>query len=118
MLVAMKCRTERGGLFLANESTTWKDIGLYEMGNTLQLGHSGVGYYGADDICLNEQLTIADQVVNIVNTTDWWIGSLGLGNKQTTFTNGEMPSFLSTLGNRNLIPSLSYGYTAGAYYRQ
>lgn len=88
------------------------------MGNTLQLGRSGVGYYGSDDICLNERLTIADQIVNIVNTTDWWIGSLGLGNKQTNFTMGSMLSFLGTLVNRSLVPSLSYGYTAGAYYRQ
>ncbi|WEW56856.1 hypothetical protein PRK78_002311 [Emydomyces testavorans] len=115
---SMECRTKRGGLFLSNESSTWKEHGFYEMGDTLQLGRGGIGDYGCDSISLSDQLVLADQVVSMINTTDWWIGSLGLGVKKTAFTGGDKLSFLSTLvENRSLIPSHSYGYTAGAYYQ-
>ncbi|QVM07957.1 hypothetical protein D8B26_002654 [Coccidioides posadasii str. Silveira] len=114
----MKCRTERGGLFLSNESSTWNEVGFYELGNTLQLGHAGIGDYGLDIISMDNQLDLEDQVVSILNTTEWWIGSLGLGTKKTTFTGSEKLSVLSTLvENRSLVPSHSYGYTAGASYR-
>lgn len=44
---------------------------------------------------------------------------LALGPKPTNFTDFDTPqsSFMSTLRSQSLIPSLSYGYTAGAHYR-
>ena len=61
-----------------------------------------------------------NKIVGIINSTDFWTGFLGLGTKGTSFnTLEETPSLLSTLapGNASRIPSLSFGYTAGAYYR-
>ncbi|KAI1934773.1 hypothetical protein LOZ66_005628 [Ophidiomyces ophidiicola] len=116
--LAMECRTERGGLFLSNQSSTWQDVGFYELGDTVQLGRRGVGYYGFDNISMDSELMLAGQIVSILNITDWWIGSLGLGIKQTSFTSDDKLSFVGTLAaDRKLIPSHSYGYTAGAYYQ-
>ncbi|KAL8785250.1 MAG: hypothetical protein Q9195_008723 [Heterodermia aff. obscurata] len=57
-------------------------------------------------------------IVGVVNTTEYWVGYLGLGIEPTNFTDANQPTFLTSLvENRSLIPSHSYGYTAGAYYR-
>ncbi|KAH0547943.1 hypothetical protein GP486_008316, partial [Trichoglossum hirsutum] len=42
---------------------------------------------------------------------------MGLGIKPTNFTSENKPSLLSSLVSAKKIPSLSYGYTAGASYR-
>lgn len=116
---AMRCRRERGGLFLSNESSTWTDVGLYELGHNVELGDDGVGYYGYDNIALDEQTSVPDQVIGIVNTTDSWLGTLGLGIITTNFTDKPALSFISSLvQNQSLIPSHSYGYTAGANHRK
>ena len=58
-----------------------------------------------------------DQIVAVLNSTDNLLGVMGLGIETTNFTDVEKPTFLSTLADiQNLIPSRSYGYTAGAYY--
>lgn len=46
-------------------------------------------------------------------------GLIGLNPRPTNFTNftDPVPSFLSTLKNRSMIPSLSWAYTAGNQYR-
>ena len=51
-------------------------------------------------------------------TKDFYIGSLGMSPYPVNFTNfsSPSPSMLTTLRNDNIIPSLSYGYTAGASY--
>ncbi|EEP79773.1 predicted protein [Uncinocarpus reesii 1704] len=99
----MECRTARGGFFLSNESSTWNGIGFYELGNDLQLDHSGVGNYGFDNISLDDRTVLADQIVSMVNTTDWWVGSLGLGIKKTTFTSEDKLSFLKLQGVRSSL---------------
>lgn len=114
----MTCRDERGGLFLSNESSTWSGVGQYEIGYTLQFGQKGVAEYGYDDIALHEETSVPGQVIGIIDDVDLWVGSFGLGIKQSNFTDGSKLSFLSTLREtKELIPSHSYGYTAGAYNR-
>lgn len=51
--------------------------------------------------------------------TDFFLGMFGLGPRPTNYTNSDnpQPSFLWSLKNQSLIPSLSWGYTAGAPYR-
>ena len=46
-------------------------------------------------------------------------GYFPLGNKPTNFSDFNTPqlSYMSSLKNQSYIPSLSYGYTAGAHYR-
>lgn len=59
------------------------------------------------------------QIVGVVNTTDYWLGFLGLGMGVTNFTGTSESPFLSIAAdNKSFIPSRSYGYTSGAYYRE
>ncbi|EXJ94411.1 hypothetical protein A1O1_02805 [Capronia coronata CBS 617.96] len=113
------CESKRGGLFYANGSSTFQPRGFYDLNFDSQLETSGVGYYGLDTIYLNDVASVPDQIIAVVNSTDYWLGSLGLGAQETRFDGTEnfLPLLSSLVENASLIPSHSYGYTAGAYYR-
>ncbi|KIW97936.1 uncharacterized protein Z519_01520 [Cladophialophora bantiana CBS 173.52] len=113
------CQSKRGGLFSANESSSFKPRGFYELNFDPQLGGSGFGYYGLDTLSLDDAISVPDQIIAVVNSTDYWVGSLGLGVQQTRFSGSEAisPLLSSLIQKRNDIPSRSYGYTAGAVYR-
>lgn len=110
------CTNERGGLFSANQSTTFQERGLYELNSQ----DTGYGYYGMDTIYLSDDVSTPDQIIALVNSTEHWIGSLGLGVQQTRFdgTENYLPFLSSLVQNGSFIPSHSYGYTAGAFYRK
>ncbi|KAL2444138.1 hypothetical protein ABEF95_015161 [Exophiala dermatitidis] len=113
------CESKRGGLFFANESSTFQPIGFYDLNFDSQLGTAGYGNYGLDTLYLDDTTSVSDQIIAVVNSTDQWIGSLGLGVQETRFngTSNYLPLLSSLAQNRILIPSHSYGYTAGASYR-
>lgn len=112
------CRDRRGGLFDTNASTTWNNVGPFELGLNTHLNFNGTGRYGYDNIALDERLTVSDQIVGVVDSIDYLLGFLGLGVKVTNFTDVDKPSFVSSLArDERHIPSRSYGYTAGAHYR-
>ena len=116
------CQQERGGLFYKGQSTTWSTLGAgyYELDFDTQLGDSGYALYGLDNVDLSDEITVSSQIVAILNSTEFWLGSLGLGIQSSRFegTTNQL-TFLSSLGEtEGLIPSHSYGYTAGAYYRK
>ncbi|KAI4259105.1 MAG: hypothetical protein LQ352_000899 [Teloschistes flavicans] len=48
----------------------------------------------------------------------YYLGLLGLRPTSSSRFNNSSPSFLTHLRSSNLIPSLSFGYTAGASYRK
>ncbi|MCJ1475655.1 hypothetical protein MMC13_004318 [Lambiella insularis] len=110
------CSSDRGGLFASNESNSWQSLGGYALGMDAQLFGVGAGYYGLDEIALASNVSVSGQIISVVNDTQYWLGCLGLGSKASNFTNGEQPSFLSSLASHT-IPSLSYSYTAGAPYQ-
>jgi hypothetical protein len=64
--------------------------------------------------------TLLNQVVAGVVNPRLWVGRLGMDVKPSNFSEFENPqgSLIQTLKEENYIPSLSYGYTAGAYYSQ
>jgi hypothetical protein len=124
------CEFDRGYLFRRNQSTSWSTRhlsgqGLYSLTLLIEgeLGLSGNGYYGFDTI--NPGLpgsglpTVQNQVIAGIGTNDFWLGSLGLSPYSFNFTDFSepQPSLLSTFFNQSLIPSLSWSYTAGAYYK-
>lgn len=116
------CQEERGGLFYKGQSSTWSTLGTgyYELDFDTQLGDTGYALYGLDDVDLSDQVSVPSQIVAILNSTEFWLGSLGLGIQASRFE-GTMShlTFLSSLVEiEGLIPSHSYGYTAGAYYRK
>ncbi|KAH0834378.1 hypothetical protein AYO21_04179 [Fonsecaea monophora] len=113
------CENKRGGLFSANESSSFNARGFFELNFNPELGGTGYGYYGLDTLSLNDAISVPDQIISVVNATEYWVGTLGLGVQQTRFNGSEdiSPLLSSLIQKRNDIPSRSYGYTAGAAYR-
>lgn len=108
--------------FQTNESSTWTSMGLYDLAIENKLDFSGNALYGLDTVGLGlsnpGSLSLSGQVVGGIATKDFYLGIFGLGLKPANFTDTPIPSYMRNLKDRNLIPSLSFGYTAGAYYRK
>lgn len=127
------CADERGYLFHSNQSTTWSTEGLqngksgvlYQLIAIVEgwLGFGGNAYYGYDTISLGVPgsglPTVEHQLIAGFATNDFWLGSLGLSPLPFNFSdfNDPLPSLLHTLRSQSVIPSTSWGYTAGAYYK-
>ena len=85
------------------------------------LGIASKGEYGLDTVGLGVEattgLTSNQNVVAGVLTEPFYLGQLGLRRSNATGVNSTA-SLMTQLKNENMIPSLSYGYTAGAIYRK
>lgn len=115
----------RGGAFNVTKSMTWNSTGIFPLGLELNLNYGDTGAYGLDTVALGYSDSIGgppldSQVVVGMEAYSYYIGMFGLGPQPTNLTDFSKPypSFLSTLKSRNMIPSLSWGYTAGAHYRE
>ena len=125
---AANCTQARGGEYDDSKSSTWNVKGIYQLGVEANLGYTGNainGSYGYDTIGLlglpgTANITVTHQVIAGVITEVFYVGSLGLSSQAINFTSSSdtSPSLLTSLKNEKLIPSLSYGYTAGASYRK
>ena len=77
------------------------------------------GSYGLDTVGLDVDsatgLTSKQSVVAGVLIEPFYLGLFGLKPSNTTTVN-DTTSFMEQLKKDELIPSLSYGYTAGALY--
>jgi hypothetical protein len=62
--------------------------------------------------------TLLNQTIGGVVNPRLWVGRLGMDVKPSNFSDFEYPqrSLITTLREEGHIPSLTYGYTAGAYY--
>ena len=129
----MTCPESRGEPFDFSLSKSWSEVGNYSLGLELNLGYNYDGTFGLDTVALGLSNatggpTLQRQVVAGLETYDYYTGLFGLGNQPTNFTASNdlnnltdttpYPSFLATLKNQTLIPSLSWAYTAGAIYRE
>ena len=83
-------------------------------GLPLTLGIHNNGLYGTETVGFgvdaNNGLTVQNLPVVGVNASSFYIGSLGMGMR------ADNSSFLGSLVNQKVIPSVSFGYTAGAIY--
>ena len=110
--------------FQTNESATWDQIGIYGLTSEVNLfGGTNAGLYGLDTVTLSSTTSskgqnVSAQIVAGISTTDFWVGSVGLGPALGNFSTKDtnIPSLLVTMMNERLIPSLSFGYSAGASY--
>jgi len=110
--------------FQTNESSTWVQSGIYALGLEDNLNLTGNGEYGYDVVSLNGGngssggLGLGGQIVAGIAAKDFLLGILGLSDRPDSFSSSSpsVPSLLTNLKSDNLIPSLSYGYTAGASY--
>lgn len=116
----------------ASKSSTSKLLGLYQ----IRLGSAGPNAtygeryenssarYEYDTIGLgqasDQSLQLNPEIVAGVVNKDFFLGGFGLSLNANDFGAGALPTFLSLLPNSTFrpIPSLSYGYTAGASYRK
>lgn len=123
---ARNCTEARGGVYNLTASKSWLDKKIDTLGAEANLEYtvnSDVGQFGFDTLGVavsgRGNVSLDDQLVATVATKDFFLGNLGLANRQHDFGDGTHPTgFLSQLNASNLIPSLSYGYTAGASYRK
>ncbi|KAJ9641080.1 hypothetical protein H2199_005748 [Coniosporium tulheliwenetii] len=88
------------------------------------LGYRGSAHYGYDNVTLGLNgaglPTLQHQVIAGFGTKGFYLGILGISPLPLNFTTLDDPqlSLLGTSENEAKIPSHSWGYTAGAYYRE
>ncbi|KAM0804566.1 aspartic peptidase domain-containing protein [Usnea florida] len=128
----LNCTQSRGGTFNPLRSSSWKGFGNYPLDIELNLGYNDLATFGLDTITLGDKnstggLTMKSQVVAGLETHDFYTGMFGLGHQSANYTYSanpynlsadiSNPSLLEYLKSSSLIPSLSWGYNAGAPYR-
>lgn len=122
------CGILRGGQFHPNESSSWMannvtSNSLFSLGLESNLGYSGNGEYGFDEVGLGWQGSggplLDQQIVAGIATKDFYLGVFGLNPRPSNFSSFDdpIPSYMSNLRKKSLIPSLSWGYSAGNQYR-
>ena len=116
------CQDERGGFFNPDASTSWQDQKTWSFGVELNHGYANNdgGDYGYDTLGVmspdGSGVNLDDQVIAGIATKSSFMGNLGLAARTPSFNNQSNPSFIQSLKDKKKIPSLSYGYTAGAHY--
>ena len=119
------CPDHRGGIFNQNQSSTWKNDAIYSLSVELELGSTATGQFGFDGIQLGlpgsqgGSISLPQQLMAGIVSNNYFIANWGLRPHETNLTsmNNRFPSVIQNLKTQNKIPSLSWGYTAGAYYR-
>ncbi|KAI1491466.1 aspartic peptidase domain-containing protein [Biscogniauxia mediterranea] len=116
------CTTARGGTYDTSASQSWSPLGPWQLGLGY-LDNGGNGDYAMETVAVQDstrqggQVSFGKQVVAGINDTSYYTGFLGLGITPGRFQNVVVQSPISTLVEHSgIIPSHSYGYTAGAYY--
>ena len=127
-----RCSESRGLSFLSNVSSTWStgdlpNKGLFSLvlSEESPLRYNGNARYGWDTVTLGFKgsglPTLKEpQLVAGIATKDFYLGSLGLSPLPMNFSGYDDPrkSLVQSLRDENKIPSLTWAYTAGAYYHQ
>ncbi|KAH7130262.1 aspartic peptidase domain-containing protein [Dendryphion nanum] len=118
------CNDDRGYTYNDTRSTSWKRRGYYRLWLESSLDMGGNGLYGYDNVGLGgvgeEGPTIKNCTVGTLISSDFWLGHLGVNPKPTNFTafSEPSPSFMTYAFEQKMIPSVSFGYTAGVRYRE
>lgn len=120
------CARARAGTLNFNNSLTWEPKGIHSLALEANFGFAGISaMYGLDTVALGFSNhtggpLLNKQIVAGLETNLYYIGTFGLGQQPTNITGYDdgYPSFLTSLASHNVIPSRSWGYTAGASYRK
>lgn len=105
-------------------SSTWERIGIYRVGLGPNFGLAGNALFGFDTAGLGtsssvEGIQMEKIAVAAYATPGIWVGQLGLSKYAMNMSETNSPhSFLSRLKEGGHIPSLSFGYQAGAWHRK
>jgi len=117
------CATSRGWLYDKNKSTSWGEKGLFGLRLEQNLLAAGAGDFGFDSVGVNAQgqggPTLDHQLLGGFAGNAFFLGIFGLNPRATNYSdfNNPVPSLMTNLKNNGSIPSLSFGYTAGARYQ-
>ena len=129
----MTCPQARGETFNSPLSRTWSDLGNYSLGVETNLGYDAPASYGLDTVALGlsdspDGPSLKGQVIASMQSYLFYNGLFGLKNQPSNFTASNdsnnltdtVPhrSFLTTMRDQKMIPSLSWAYTAGAQYSE
>ncbi|KAK6600079.1 eukaryotic aspartyl protease [Botrytis cinerea] len=119
------CLDSRGSIFNATQSSTWEPLLTLESSPYWRLGTGNslqwppYGEYGLENLAFGpDGPTIPNATVAMINATEYWVGSFGLGASAGNFsyiTPNVTFAQLETLGD---IVSAGYGYTAGLYIQK
>lgn len=118
-----QCSNQRGWTFDNSTTSTWEPIGIYDLYVEDSMGYGGNAQYGYDVVGLGGQgeggPTLKNTTVGAMAVLDFYLGIFGINPKPTNFSsfNEPSPSYMTQLKEQNYIPSISFGYTAGAHYR-
>ncbi|KAK8079795.1 hypothetical protein PG997_007613 [Apiospora hydei] len=113
------CKTSRGNVFDVGASQSWGSLGQYKLGSDNLTGN---GDYAMETVVVYDSATqrqnpLRKQVVAGINDTQYFTGFFGLGITPGKFEDAVVLSPLANLVEQvGIVPSHSYGYTAGAYY--
>lgn len=103
--------------FQPNMSSSWQAINLFELGLEKVRGITGNGFVGLDDVKVGN-ISLDKFPVTAYASPGFWVGQLGLLPLSINYsTTVNSPSFLVALRDGGHIPSVAYGYQAGAPYR-
>ncbi|KAF2432156.1 acid protease [Tothia fuscella] len=114
------CYNSRGGLFNLTASTTYHPEQAYNVGDYPAFGYRNItAPSGSDALTLSSSsdTTIILQRMGLAQLSDLnssWLGLLGLDSGQMK---NSRPSLIQNLKLANVIPSMSFGYTAGSVNR-
>lgn len=112
------CPTARGGTVDFNSSTTWHQNNYYRLPNDISV----TALFGNDTLSLGvagrNGPSLPNQVIAGMADPKYYLGMLGVNQKPLRLANSSQPSYISSLKDQKIIPSLSFGFTAGAPYRK
>ncbi|KAF2465853.1 acid protease, partial [Lindgomyces ingoldianus] len=110
--------------FQVNVSSSWSTLGQYDVDLESSLNYTAKGIFGYDKVTLgpasdSSSISLDHQVVAGIAEWSYPMGFIPLGIPDSSFSSlsQSIDSFLVQLRNGTKIPSISFGYTAGAKYR-
>ncbi|KAF9641502.1 putative peptidase aspartic protein [Lasiodiplodia theobromae] len=110
--------------FQTDSSSTWSLLGIYGLKLEENLGFKDYRTtFGIDKVHLGfsgdtDAIGVNNTLVVPFYDPNSWTGLLGMGDVNTTLSDQKpIKSLIQTLNDTGSIPSLSYGYTAGAHHR-
>lgn len=118
------CPSARGGIFNPQNSSTWSQYNYFELPIEQNLYGKVNGLFGNDTLSLGAQSgngpSLEKQVIGGIGLQKYYLGMLGVNPKPTKVSAGDsgQSSYITSLKRQNIIPSVSFGFTAGAAYRE
>lgn len=114
------CISGRGGTYDPTVSSTWSSHTSFELPIEQNLDIKVDALFGNDTLRLGTQGNngqLAAQVIGAISNPKYYLGMLGVNPQPISFPmENSRSSYITSLKDQHVIPSVSIGYTAGAQY--